>query len=70
MVVGSFARYLDAPAAEVWAAMIDVETWPEWASQFKRLDRLDERRRLIFSRNTRRATMGLKMHMERLNNAS
>lgn len=29
------------PAADVWAATIDVETWPTWASQFKRLERLD-----------------------------
>ncbi len=33
--------HVDAPAADVWAAMVDVETWPAWAAQFKRLDRLD-----------------------------
>ncbi len=33
--------HIDAPAADVWAAMVDVETWPAWAAQFKRLDRLD-----------------------------
>jgi uncharacterized protein YndB with AHSA1/START domain len=38
-----FARSIriEAPAADVWAAMMDVETWPTWASQFKRLERLD-----------------------------
>ncbi|HET9755090.1 MAG TPA: SRPBCC family protein [Candidatus Limnocylindrales bacterium] len=30
-----------ARAADVWAAVVDVETWPAWASQFKRLERLD-----------------------------
>lgn len=33
--------HIDAPAADVWTAMVDIETWPAWASQFKRLDRLD-----------------------------
>ena len=32
---------INAPPPEVWAAMVDVESWPAWASQFKRLDRLD-----------------------------
>ena len=32
---------INAPVARVWDALIDVETWPTWASQFKRLDRLD-----------------------------
>ncbi len=40
------ARYgrsirVEAPAAQVWATLVDVETWPVWASQFKRLERLD-----------------------------
>jgi len=40
------ARYarsirIDAPAADVWAAMVDVERWPVWASQLKLLTRLD-----------------------------
>lgn len=30
-----------APAADVWAAIADVERWPTWASQFERLERLD-----------------------------
>lgn len=30
-----------APAADVWAAVVDVETWLAWASQFKRIERLD-----------------------------
>ena len=33
--------HIGAPAADVWAALIDVESWPAWASQFKRLERLD-----------------------------
>ena len=38
-----YARSLrfGAPAAEVWAALVDVESWPAWASQFKQLERLD-----------------------------
>ena len=31
---------IGAPPADVWAAMVDLERWPEWASQFKRLERL------------------------------
>lgn len=38
-----FARSIRirAPSAEVWAAIVDVEAWPAWASQFRRLERLD-----------------------------
>lgn len=38
-----FARtvHIDAQAAAVWATMMDIENWPQWASQFKRLERLD-----------------------------
>ena len=38
-----YARTLriGAPAAEVWSALVDVESWPAWASQFRRLERLD-----------------------------
>jgi hypothetical protein len=38
-----FARsiQIEAPAAEVWAATMEVETWPAWASQFARLERMD-----------------------------
>jgi uncharacterized membrane protein len=38
-----FARiiHIDAPATDVWQVMMDIETWPSWASQFKRLERLD-----------------------------
>ena len=32
---------IEAPLAGVWGAVVDVEAWPPWASQFKRLDRLD-----------------------------
>lgn len=39
-----FARriHIAASPAEVWAALVDVEAWPAWASQFKRLERLDQ----------------------------
>lgn len=33
--------HIKAPPADVWAACVDVETWLAWASQFKRLERLD-----------------------------
>ncbi len=33
---------IEAPATEVWAALVDVEAWPAWAAQFKRLERLDK----------------------------
>src|SRR3972149_8090737 len=33
--------HIEAPPADVWAAIVDVETWPAWASQFKHLERLD-----------------------------
>jgi uncharacterized protein YndB with AHSA1/START domain len=38
-----FARSIriGAPPADVWAAIRDVEAWPTWASQFKRLERLE-----------------------------
>jgi len=37
------ARSIDiaAPPGAVWAALVDVEKWPTWASQFERLDRLE-----------------------------
>ena len=33
--------HIAAPAPDVWKAMIDVEAWPAWASQFKRIELLD-----------------------------
>ena len=38
-----FARSVDIRArpAEVWTTMMDIARWPEWASQFKRLEQLD-----------------------------
>lgn len=38
-----FARIarIEAPATDVWSAVVDVERWPAWASQFERLERLD-----------------------------
>jgi hypothetical protein len=32
---------IEAPPADVWATIVDVERWPVWASQFKDLERLD-----------------------------
>ncbi len=32
--------HIEAPAVEVWAAIVDVEAWPAWAPQFRRLERL------------------------------
>jgi hypothetical protein len=32
---------IEAPVAKVWGALADVESWPAWASQFRRLERLD-----------------------------
>ena len=38
-----FARSIRiaVPSADVWAAIVDVEAWPAWASQFRSLARLD-----------------------------
>ena len=33
--------HIEAPASDVWAVMMDLEAWPAWASQFKRLERMD-----------------------------
>ncbi|MEP7158684.1 MAG: SRPBCC family protein [Chloroflexota bacterium] len=30
-----------APAPQVWAQITDVEAWPAWAPQMKRLERID-----------------------------
>ncbi|MGZ5410488.1 MAG: SRPBCC family protein [Aeromicrobium sp.] len=34
-----FARSIRiaVPSADVWAAIVDVEAWPAWASQFRSL---------------------------------
>jgi hypothetical protein len=32
---------IEAPVAEVWGVLVDIQAWPAWASQFKRLERLD-----------------------------
>ena len=32
--------HIAAPAPDVWQALIDVEAWPGWASQFKRIELL------------------------------
>jgi hypothetical protein len=38
-----FARSIRIAATprDVWTVLVDVENWPIWASQFKRLERLD-----------------------------
>jgi hypothetical protein len=38
-----FARSIRIAAtpADVWKVLVDVESWPVWASQFRRLERLD-----------------------------
>jgi hypothetical protein len=32
---------IEAPAADIWTVVMNVEDWPKWASQFKRLDHVD-----------------------------
>ena len=34
--------HIEAPPAKVWAAMVDIERWPEWASYMQSLRRQDE----------------------------
>ena len=38
-----FARsiHIEATPPDVWKALVDVEAWPAWASQFKRIELLD-----------------------------
>lgn len=38
--MSSYRAHIDAPPADVWAAMLDLERWPMWAPQFTRLERL------------------------------
>jgi uncharacterized protein YndB with AHSA1/START domain len=47
-----FARTLriEAPSEAVWSALVDLETWPTWASQFKRIEPLDPDRLRVGSR--------------------
>jgi uncharacterized protein YndB with AHSA1/START domain len=35
----SYSVHIDAPPAKVWDAVVDVERWPEFAGQFKRIER-------------------------------
>jgi ligand-binding SRPBCC domain-containing protein len=41
--MSKFARTIriGAPLEAVWTTLADVEAWPAWASQFKRLERLE-----------------------------
>jgi uncharacterized membrane protein len=41
--MSKFARsiHITPPPPEVWKVLVDVESWPVWASQFRRLERLD-----------------------------
>ena len=33
--------HITAPPTDVWEALVQVEAWPAWASQFKRIELLD-----------------------------
>src|SRR5688500_8658456 len=33
---------IEASAADVWTVMVNVEEWPTWAPQMKRLDRVEQ----------------------------
>jgi uncharacterized membrane protein len=33
--------HIEAPAADIWAVLTVVEGWPSWASQVRRLERLE-----------------------------
>lgn len=39
MAKTAHSAHIDAPPADVWAAMLDLERWPEWGPQFRRLER-------------------------------
>jgi hypothetical protein len=41
MTRASGRAHIDAPAAEIWTHLIDLEAWPTWAAQFETLERLD-----------------------------
>lgn len=33
--------FIEAPPDTIWGALVDIEAWPGWARQMKRLERLD-----------------------------
>jgi uncharacterized protein YndB with AHSA1/START domain len=42
MLSESYSVHIDAPPEKVWAVMVDVESWPEWAESFQRVQRLED----------------------------
>lgn len=42
MTAASHTVHIDAPPDKVWAAIMDVERWPEFAPQFKSIVRTDD----------------------------
>lgn len=33
--------HIEAPPDAIWRALVDIEAWPDWAMQMKRLERLN-----------------------------
>ncbi len=39
MPYAEYSVHIDAPPDKVWQAMVDVERWPSFAAQFRRIER-------------------------------